>query len=140
MKKTVIMLEDGSEAVFLNESRNTRSGFAHDCDLHITFSDGSRPERIYSYAYYLNRTWEAYPFQSVMRSAVYELAKSRKNDLLESFKKERGYKRLTAKRSAEFTESIKDDYKISVYRELLDRLNYRYSHGGFSHPAAAECF
>ena len=139
MKKTVIMLEDGSKAVFLNESRDTSNGFAHDCDLHIAFNDGSIPERICSYAYYLNRTWEAYPFQSVMRSAVYELAKSRKNDLLESFKKERGYKRLTAKRSAEFTESIKDDYKLSVYRELLDRLNYRYSHGGFSHPHAAEC-
>ena len=140
MKKTVITLEDGSEAVFLNGSRNTSSGFAHDCDLHITFSDGSRPEKIYSYAYYLNRTWEAFPFQSVMRSAVCELAESRKNDLLKSFKKERGYKRLTTKRSAEFTESIKDDYKLSVYRELLDRLNYRYSHGGYSHPAAAECF
>lgn len=139
MTERIINLKDGSTAVFQNECRNTRNGFAHISELRILFKNENRVIRTIYTAHYLNRTWEAYTFQSAMRSAVYTLVESRKDDLRETFKKERGYKRLTAKRSAEFTESIKDDYKLSVYRELLDRLNYRYSHGGFSHPHAAEC-
>lgn len=140
MPERIINLKDGSTAVFENECRNTRYGFAHISELLILFKNENRVIRTIYTAHYLNRTWEAYTFQSAMRSAVYTLVKARKDDLREAFKKERGYKKLTAKRAEEFAESIKNDYKLSAYREIMDALNYQYQHGGYSHPAAAECF
>jgi hypothetical protein len=51
---------------FKNSARNTRSGFAHDTKM---FIDDQLEQT--ATCHYLNRTWESYAFQSVMKQAVY---------------------------------------------------------------------
>ena len=51
---------------FKNSARNTRGGFAHDTQM---FIDGRLEQT--ATCHYLNRTWESYAFQSVMKEAVY---------------------------------------------------------------------
>lgn len=140
MEERNIKLTDGSIALFKNESHETRSGFAHCSELIFRFIGEDRPQRTIQSAYYLNRTWEAYRFQSVMRSAVYNLVESRKESLLQQFKNSRGYKQMTKKRREAFAEEIKEDKMLSAYRELMDALNYQYSDGSFSNSPAAELF
>lgn len=56
---------NGAEFTFAVSARNTRSGFAQDCELihagRVIASDTAR---------YYNRTWESYRFQTVMLGAV----------------------------------------------------------------------
>lgn len=65
---------------FITESEGTRNGFRHKCTL---FRDGR--EVISTSIHYLNRTWESYQYQSVMRKAVgilieQELTRFRENN------------------------------------------------------------
>ena len=50
---------------FKNEYKSTRNGFSHSSRLFIEGQEISQAK-----AHYLNRTWESYPFQSVMKQAV----------------------------------------------------------------------
>ena len=108
---------DGKEIEFVNESRDTYSGFAHDTHL---FING------YMYreatCHYINRTWERYAFQSVMRKAVYELREARENYLKDKFKADNGYKKLTAKRAEEFEAFKAKDEEVDFYTRLLEEL------------------
>lgn len=51
------IIVNNNEYLFVNEYRNTRSGFAHDCKLYVN---------LYNYynvtCRYQNRTWECYRF------------------------------------------------------------------------------
>lgn len=51
---------------FINKSVKTRNGFAHISQL---FNDGELLVEVK--LNYLNRTWEAYPFQSSMKESVH---------------------------------------------------------------------
>ena len=51
---------------FKNSARNTRGGFAHDTQMFI--NDQLEQQAT---CHYLNRTWESYAFQSVMKQAIY---------------------------------------------------------------------
>ena len=107
----------GKEIEFVNSSRNTSSGFAHDSVLFI-----DNVQRGKYTVHYLNRTWEAYRYQSVMIGLVRGLIEDRKKYLLGKFKTEKGYSKLTAKRSEEFEATIKDDAGITLYNKILAKL------------------
>jgi hypothetical protein len=75
---------------FENRSRSTRSGFAHDTKVYI---DGQF--EISTSAHYLNRTWESYAFQSVMKQALHLLIDAEKEQLKAEYKQQTGRKRIS---------------------------------------------
>ena len=102
---------------FVNESANTRHGFKHITHMFVNGCNiGTHT------SYYLNRTWECYRYQTVMRGCVYDIIEERTENLKSIFKSERGYKNLTAKRAEEFDKFIADDEELKLYNEILERL------------------
>ena len=110
----------GNEFQFVNESRDTRHGFAHDTTL---FFNGC--ERVKHTCHYLNRTWECYRYQTSMIGAVNELINSRENSLTYDFKNHNGYNRLTPKRKEELNKIIESDLWIKELKAVKDCLHYQ---------------
>ena len=107
----------GNRVLFVNSSRNTRYGFAHDSELFINgWNYGSNT------AYYLNRTWERFTYQTVMRGCVIKARDSRTDYLLRDFKERNNYGRLTAKRKLEFEKEISNDAELELYTDILKEL------------------
>lgn len=105
------------EVLFVNSSRNTRHGFAHDTEVFIDgWKYGSNT------CHYLNRTWECYRYQTVMRGCIWNLIESRKMDLIRDFKNKHGYEKLTAKRKGEFEAEISNDKDLELYNAILEEL------------------
>lgn len=108
---------NGKEVLFVNSSRNTRSGFAHDTEVFIDgWKYGSNT------CNYLNRTWECYRYQTVMRGAICKNIEGKKKRLLEEFKARNNYGRLTAKRREEFEAEISNDKDLELYNKILEEL------------------
>lgn len=74
---------------FKNSARNTRSGFAHDTEVSI---DGEFVHK--TSAHYINRTWESYTYQSVMKKALDELIDEEVRKLRYGIKVQTGRQRL----------------------------------------------
>lgn len=92
---------NGNEYEFVNESGNTRCGFYHKTSLFKSNGDSSWKvsERKVNY---LNRTWESYRYQTSMSCALSEYCNDRYERLLNDFKSNRGYVKMTKKRLEEF--------------------------------------
>ena len=105
------------EIEFVNESLSTRNGFKHVTNM---FINGCKYGT--NTCHYLNRTWERYRYQTVMRGCVCNIRDARVEDLKSIFKSENGYKNLTAKRAVEFKRYIADDEKLKLYDELLEAI------------------
>ena len=91
---------NGTEYQFINDSRNTRHGFAHDTTLF-------KNEMIIGKAtvHYLNRTWESYRYQTVMVCCVNDIISKKLDNFIADFKEENGIRRLAkAKREELETE------------------------------------
>ena len=71
---------------FINTAKSTKSGFYHKTELYI-----DSEFILECKCNYLNRTWESYPYQSVMKDALYNAIES---EILRK-KKLKGIKRLT---------------------------------------------
>ena len=71
---------------FINSYGKTRNGFYHKTELYI-----DSEFILECKCNYLNRTWESYPYQSVMKDALYEAIES---EILRE-KNLKGIKRLT---------------------------------------------
>lgn len=110
---------NGKEFEFVNTSRNTRSGFAHDTTLLI-----NGYEEINHTCHYLNRTWECYRFQTVMLGAIRDLIDCRELYLTKNFKTEKGYTKLTANRKEELKPFLENDSLLKEYKAVKDCLNY----------------
>lgn len=106
---------------FINESRDTRSGFAHDTNV---FINGCMVNT--ATCHYLNRTWECYRYQTVMKKAVYDLIDDRKLELKHEFLTVNNYKRLTDDRKLELEKIVKKDRDIKLYKAIIEKLEYRY--------------
>jgi len=109
---------NGKEFEFVNKSRSTRSGFAHDSLLFINGCGKAKHT-----CHYLNRTWERYRYQTVMRGAINELIQSRTEELTYEFKNKNGYNKLTAKRKEELKPIIENDSLLKEYKEVLKELD-----------------
>ena len=108
---------DGKEVEFVNQFRGTRSGFAHDTTL---FIDG---RKVAEYTcHYLNRTWESYTYQTVMKCAVDRVAEQELAYLKEKYLREHGYKKLTANRKAEFEEECRQNKAMMFYKAIRMKL------------------
>ena len=71
---------------FINTAKSTRNGFYHKTELHI-----DSEFILECKCNYINRTWESYPYQSVMKDALYNAIES---EILRE-KNLKGIKRLT---------------------------------------------
>lgn len=118
IKKIIV---NGKEYEFVNSSRSTRNGFAHDTTL---FVNGY--EKTSNTCHYLNRTWECYRYQTVMMGAIRQSIDNRTNLLERKFKDDNGYKKMTADRVLKFKNVIlADDDVIKEYKKVLKQLeNY----------------
>lgn len=111
---------DGKEVMFVNQSRDTRHGFAHDTTL---FIDGR--EITSSSCYYLNRTWERYLYQSVMLSAVQFLIKAVEYGNEQELKEKNGWKKLTPARKEELKHYHQTTVMWQFYHKIYDALKER---------------
>lgn len=71
---------------------------------------------------WINRPWYRYRYQNSMMNAVRKLINSRAERLKDRFMAEKGYKKLTAKRSKELTPILDADELIQEYRALYKEL------------------
>ena len=90
---------------FKNSARSTRGGFSHDTKMFIN-------ERLEQEAsmHYINRTWESYAFQSVMRQAVYLRIEQERAKLVREYKEANNKQRISK------------DVKESLTNELIETL------------------
>ena len=56
---------------FINTAKSTRNGFYHKTELYI-----DSEFILECKCNYINRTWESYPYQSVMKDALYNAIES----------------------------------------------------------------
>ncbi len=75
---------------FKNSARNTRSGFAHDTQMFIDDQLETKAT-----CHYLNRTWESYTFQSVMKQAVYLRIEEERAKLVNEWKATNNKQRIS---------------------------------------------
>lgn len=119
-KRTIKTDDMEREVEFVNQSRDTRHGFAHDTTM---FVDGR--EMTSATCHYLNRTWECFQYQSVMLTAVRQMIncieKQNENKLKELF----DWKKLTPPRKEQLKEYNKNCIEWIFYQAVYDALNER---------------
>ena len=112
IKKFVI---NGKEVQFVNSWRKTRNGFAHDSTM---FIDGCRHSE--ATCTYWNRTWESYPYQTVMHRVASNEYQHRADQLRHQFMAEKGYCKMTEKRAVEFDAICQADTYLIFYQAICD--------------------
>ena len=115
--KTIKITVNNKEYLFICNWRNTRTGFAHDCNLLI---DGI--EKSVSHCFYINRTWEVYSFQSVAVEAVDLLIKDREETIKTEYMESHGFKRLTQKRAGGYFDELATDSTITDLKAVKSKL------------------
>lgn len=98
------------EYQFINDSRNTRNGFAHDTTLFINGIEAGEAS-----CYYINRTWERYTYQKVMQICINNMITEEYNRFIDNFKTENNIKRMTSEKRAE---AKKEFYSLTNIKEL----------------------
>lgn len=104
----------GNEFAFVCEYKNKRDGFKHVCDLYKGEKFLQR-----STCNYLNRTWESYTYQSVMKQTVSCFVEELKFNLIENYKAENNVKRVKTEQK-ELIYSQSEELKL--YNELYNTL------------------
>lgn len=97
---------------------STRSGFSHICSL---IKEGELLSEAKSN--YLNRTWERYTYQSVMREVVWKLIIQKEKEFLDEYKKENGLGRLSKDRKRVALSTFYLQLEIKELEELIKNLN-----------------
>ena len=103
---------NGNEYEFINDSRNTRNGFAHDTKLFkndIKIAENS--------CHYLNRTWEYYRYQTVMQRCIINMINKKEETYIRAYKTNNGIKRLTAEKRGQIMQEF---YEQETTKELLE--------------------
>lgn len=106
-----------AHVTFVNQTHDTTSGFAHDTSLFINncrVSDAT--------CYYLNRTWECYRYQSVMKKAAYNAREWYIADFKRIYMNNRGWKKMTAARKEEFDAYVIQKEPIILLDEIMKRI------------------
>lgn len=75
----------------------TRRAWGHEVEV---YEDGCRVAK--KKTRYYNRTWESYEYKCTILGAISSLLLSAKAECMAAFKRERGYKRMTAARRNDF--------------------------------------
>ena len=108
---------NGNEYEFINDSRNTRSGFAHDTTL---FRNGEEIGR--ATAIYYNRTWERYRYQTAMQICINDIIEKKYEDYIKFFKEFFCIKRLTSERRVEADRNFYECIDIKELQEVCKQL------------------
>lgn len=111
--KTITIEKNCREFTFICNSRSTRHGFAHDCELYI---DGHRIRK--AHCYYLNRTWERFTYESVILKVLNFEIDERIDYLTGKFKYENGYVRMTEKREELLQPVLKQDQYLNTVNSV----------------------
>jgi hypothetical protein len=111
---------NGNEYQFVNSSRNTRSGFAHDTTLFKNDYEIAEAS-----CHYLNRTWECYQYQTVMMCCINEEIDREYNRFIDHYKYTNGIKRMTAEKRAEADKEFESREDIKELRKVYKKLNDR---------------
>lgn len=103
---------DGKEYEFVNSSRNTKNGFAHDTTLFI-----NGVAKMTNTCHYLNRTYECFRYQTVMIGAIRQMIDNRREYLKNKFKEENGFKVITEARKPLLEEVYNTDTFLVEYEK-----------------------
>ena len=105
---------NGVKFTFVCESWRTRNSWGHKVALYKndTLLIGTAKVRYY------NRTWERYQYQSTIKSVIFNAIEEIKAAAKVAFKALHGYKVMTKKRAAEFTEYLTKDPTYNIYNDL----------------------
>ena len=115
--------DHGFKIMLSADSRGTRHGFAHDAEITVYPDNGTFcGYSVSAHCYYLNRTWERYTYQTVLQRACHNAMECRADELLAAYKTDNGYQRMTKKRAAEFTETLKADAEYTAIESVLQQL------------------
>ena len=110
---------NGNEYEFVNSSRSTRTGFAHDTTL---FKNGYEIGR--ATCIYYNRTWECYRYQTVMQRCIKNIEENRYDRFIGNYKAENNIKRMTAEKRMTADKEFygREDMVelLEVYEQLKD--------------------
>lgn len=109
---------DDVEITAYCNSRNTRSGFAHDCELFLNdcpLASGT--------CHYLNRTWEKYRYQSVLFNACHNAIESRSELLKRIYKEQNNLTRLAGKNAEAFRAVLADDSMLKTLAGLREKID-----------------
>ena len=63
--------------------QNTRIGFRHLCFRKLSPDEVPNPKDYIAKCTYINRTWEAYPYESVLRQAVNKIVTSQITNIVD---------------------------------------------------------
>ena len=103
---------------FINAYRKNRSGFTHDCELHIG------AQRFDAHCQYYNRTWECYTYQSVMVESLYNYKKWVESILKEDFLNKKGKQRMTPALKEEFESICANNEQLKEIAQVREELNH----------------
>lgn len=118
MKEIREITVNGNKYQFINESRNTRHGFAHDTELFK--NDAFIGEAT---AHYLNRTWECYRYQTVMMCCISDIIEAKLNRFIADFKEENGIRRLAKAKREEVETAFYNREDIKELQQVKTELN-----------------
>lgn len=108
---------NGKVYEFVNETKDTRHGFAHVSTLFI-----DNYEEMKHRCDYLNRTWESYRYQTSMKGCMCDLIEELTERLKEQFMTVNMYGRMTDKRRKEFETVLKSNELYNEYVAVKNEL------------------
>ena len=106
------------EFEFVCDSRSTRNGFAHDVVLLVDGVEYARDS-----SFYINRTWESFPFQCAMLRVVANISNHRIGSITDMYRREHNVLRMTPKHKANAMAICNEDIIIRWCDSLNTRIN-----------------
>jgi len=106
------------EYMFYNRTEGTRSGFKHitQCFVNDVLKHSHK-------VCYLNRTWESYHYQTVMKGCIASMINDRQEYINANYKRENNLVRISSKKAKEAINELSNNDAIlielnKVYSEL----------------------
>ena len=116
--RIVEMEVNGKKITFVNDSRSTRHGFAHDSTMFVNGYHDAKAS-----CHYLNRTWEWYTYQTSMLSAVRTAMQDLENAIRDGYKYRNNISRIVGdKRKAEVKALVDASERMQMYRAVVENL------------------
>ena len=99
---------------------NTRNGFKHIATMYYNKNN------YVAVCYYLNRTWECFEYQSVIRKLFYTISDEMKEKAVENWKAAKGKKRISTTERERIYKDIDALFKES-FKEIEQQPVYSYA-------------
>ena len=114
---------DGKDYLFICESWDTRSGFAHGCRMVDAENWETAAE---AKRFYLNRTWECWRYQSVILDAIDKMKGYRAERIADKLRSANGWKNITKKRREALTNALAVDPEYITLGKLREEVGGYY--------------